>query len=160
MPLIELIFKRQPVTVWFLTFGVVACIGISGCSSDPTGLGHLSAVSGEVKFKGEPTPGAIVELVPKGEVSTSNDAPRTFAVVQADGKFELQTVVPEGLKKGAPPGEYLILVSWTKPLDPGDKDSSLGPDLLPPKYKDPKSSLLEFDVEAGKNEIPPLNLEP
>ena len=140
--------------------------GVLGCAPDKTGLGTLYDVTGEVSFKGEPTPGAIVEFVPKDEAtegkpsSRAIDAPRTFAVVGEDGNFTVATVVPEGTKRGAPAGEYLITVTWTKPLDPGDKDSTMSPNLLPAKYKDPTTSTLEFEVVSGTNVMPPITIEP
>ncbi len=146
--------------------GFFVFVSLIGCGSDKTGLGRLCEVTGEVTFKGVPCPGAIVHFVPKtddvGEKlpSVSAGEPQPFAIVEEDGTFSVTTAVPEGSKKGAPPGEYLIAITWSKPLDPTDKDSGNGPNLLPDKYKSPKYSTLEVEVTEGKNVIPAFELEP
>jgi|GEM_PF-2904762 len=144
----------------------LAVLILCGCSQDKIGLGKLFEVTGEISFKDEPIPGAIIEFVPKEDITEvkaiqrAADAPRTFAVVGEDGAFAVRTVVPEGTKLGAQPGEYLVSVTWVKPLDPNDKDSSMGPNLLPAKYQDPQKSLIEFEIVAGQNRLPAIELNP
>jgi hypothetical protein len=135
----------------------ILSLGLSGCSSsDGAQLGVLAEVVGKVEFEGKPTPGAMIEFF-----ALEDDAApemRTFAVVDADGRFSAITAVPDGSTKGAVPGDYAIAISWSKPLDPTDKDSSMGPELLPRKYNNKKTSGLEFLVKPGKNEIPEIKL--
>jgi hypothetical protein len=136
-----------------------AVVLFTGCQKDETGLGTLSPLTGEVFFEGAPAVGAVVDFVPE-EDPDPDEIIRTFALVGEDGRFSATTVVPEGAKPGAVPGNYAIRISWKKRLDPDDRDSSFGPELLPAKYQDVKTSGLQYEVTPGSNEIPPLKLTP
>jgi hypothetical protein len=72
--------------------------------------------------------------------------------VGADGTFQLGTYKRND---GAPPGEYDVTVTWTKPLIPGEPDEM---SLVPPRYLTPQTSKLHAQVKAEVNDLPPFNL--
>jgi hypothetical protein len=115
-------------------------------------------VTGSVSFEGKPTPGAIVLFYPADDPTSAEY--RVAGVVDEDGAFEMMTTVPEGSRSGVAPGEYVVTISWNKLVDPKDRDSDLGPDLVPGKYRDFKTSGLRAEVGEGPNEIPCFELTP
>src|ERR1700722_7928656 len=82
---------------------IAACLAASaGCGSN-----GRHPVYGKVLYNGEPAVGANVTFVRKGAApGTDNQAIQ--GVVQDDGTFTLAG--PAG--KGAPPGDYVVLVEW------------------------------------------------
>src|SRR5262249_32071285 len=111
---------------------------------------------GSVSFEGKPTPGATVQFLPV-------DEPEKFTyyvagVVDEDGSFKMETSVPEGMRPGVAPGEYLVIISWNKLVNPRDRDSDDGPDLVPSKYKDYKTSGLRVEIVEGENDLDPFEL--
>ncbi len=142
---------------------IVALSAASGCSRDygpgknTEGLQNLQPVSGRVSYEGKPTPGAIVLFLPVDEPDTTY---RIAGIVDEEGAFEMETSVPEGTRAGVAPGEYLVTISWNKLVDPRDRDSDEGPDLVPSKYKDHKTSGLRVEVVEGTNELRPFDLTP
>ena len=139
-----------------------ACLPF-GCSRDigppqgTEGLEDLQPVTGRVSFDGNAPAGAVVLFIPaQGPASFSY---RIAGVVEEDGSFEMQTTVPEGTRPGVAPGNYLVGISWTELVDPDNRDSDER-DLLPEKYKDPRSSGLRTNVEEGTNELPAFVLTP
>jgi hypothetical protein len=144
-------------------FSSVICLTTCGCGrgiSKPKELTNLAPVAGKVLFRGEPPVGAVLTLIPT--VATPENATNlaTTATVGADGKFSVQTLVAQGTANGAAPGEYAIAISWTKPVRPDDRDSDDGPELLPKKYRDVKTSGLKAEIKPGRNELPPWELNP
>ncbi len=53
----------------------------------------------------------------------------------------------------------MVTISWNKKINPDDRDSDDGPDLLPEIYKDPMSSPLHAEVKQGENELPVYELK-
>jgi len=135
---------------------------VAGCSNDITpsknteGLENLQPTSGSVSYQGKPTPGAMVWFRPEGVVPP--DAPRIAGEVDEDGTFEMKTTVAEGTRSGVAPGKYIVTITWNEKVDPTDKDSDDGPDLVPSKYKDPATSGLLVEIEEGDNELKPFEL--
>jgi hypothetical protein len=136
---------------------LMSVVLFAGCQRDETGLGTLADVTGQVLFEGQPTPGAVLTFFPEEGID-EDDPVGTTAIVDEEGRFSAFSMVSAGSKRGAPPGVYKIRISWKKPLDPDDRDSDMGPELLPEKYQDEKSSGLECEVVSGTNEIPPFEL--
>lgn len=149
----------------FVIFIGVLCMGLaSGCSrSKPTELKGLSPVTGKILFKGQPATGATVTLVPSPLPGPAADSakrpPALIATVDPHGHFEVMTVIPAGTAKGAAPGTYTAAVSWSKPKNPNDRDSDMGPELLPAKYQSYELSGLVAEVKPGKNELTAWELE-
>ena len=76
----------------------------------------------------------------------------------AEGKFELTTVIGQNAKPGAPPGSYRVVVSslgdpMGKPIEakPNEPPANIGAmELLPPRFSDPSQTELKATVpEAG-----------
>jgi len=142
----------------------LVCLGILfalGCGRDigppagTEGLDDLQPVTGSVLFEGKPTPGAVVLFVPS--VKPEAFRYRVAGIVDEDGNFEMQTTVPEGTRPGVAPGQYLVTVSWTEPIDPDDKDTDLR-ELLPEKYTLALSSGLRVEIDEGANELEAFEL--
>jgi hypothetical protein len=142
---------------------VAALCASSGCSDygppkNTEGLQNLQPVTGSVSFEGKPTPGALVLFLDAGDPESTDR--RIAAIVDDDGSFVMNTTVGLGSRPGVEPGEYVVAISWSKPVDPTDHDSDMGPDLLPAKYKDYKTSGLRVEIVGGRNELDPFELAP
>ena len=80
---------------------------------------------------------------------------KPIAYTAADGTFSL-TTIKQG--DGAPLGQYAITVELrTQTI--GEEVVRNGPNLLPPKFAHPKTSMLRFAVNEGTNKIPTIDLE-
>jgi hypothetical protein len=78
-----------------------------------------------------------------------------MGIVQADGSFEL---VSGSLGKGAPAGQYDVLIEW-KPVNGQSKGRpQRGPDKLHGKYADPKHPLLHATIPDESTTLPPIEL--
>jgi hypothetical protein len=115
---------------------------------------HLYPVSGKVTYNGSPASGAAVYFHRRGGPPA---APPIVGIVGEDGSFE---VVCGSLGKGAPPGDYDVLVKWkgTACACQGRRQPQIGPDRLNGLYADPQHPLLHATVEVGRTELPPLEL--
>jgi hypothetical protein len=115
---------------------------------------HLYPVSGKVTYNGSPASGAAVYFQGRGG---SSDAPPIVGMVGEDGAFEL---VCGSLGKGAPPGDYDVLVKWKGTVCncQGRRRSQVSPDQLNGLYADPQHPLLHATVETGATELPPFEL--
>jgi len=96
-----------------------------------------------------PATNAIITLVPV-DPSNSNSVNPT-GLVQADGSFHFTTYKP---KDGAPEGEYIVLVDWTR-VDPKTKAEQA---LVSSRYCNPKESDLRVRISSGMTELPPLSI--
>jgi hypothetical protein len=83
-----------------------ALLYVAGCSTDD-GLGKKYAVSGTVKYKGEPVSKAKISFVP-----VAKDGHGAYGDVE-NGSFSLSTLAPGD---GVLPGEYQVLVD-TRQVD-------------------------------------------
>lgn len=143
--------------------GLLALGELPGCSqglvsSNTEGLEDLQPVSGSVSFEGKPTPGAIVMFFRADDPDAKGL--RIAGEVDDEGIFEMSTTVSAGTLPGVQEGKYLVSITWAKPLNPDDRDSDMGPDLLPEKYKDHKTSNLQVEIGAGENALDPFELVP
>jgi hypothetical protein len=111
---------------------------------------ELHPVHGQMTFEGQPPVGATVVFQPKA--STGAEVLMPSGVVQADGKFSLQTH-PHGA--GAPAGDYSVLVTWY-PENARELDNPAN--KLPAKYSDQAAPLLTATVKPGTNELAPMQL--
>jgi|SRR5579872_620254 len=142
--------------------GLVAMAGLLGCSStgpsrNTEGLEDLQPVSGSVSFEGKPTPGAIVMFFRADDLNAKGV--RVAGVVDDDGFFEMTTGVADGMLPGVKEGTYFATITWTKRVDPDDKDSDTI-DLLPEKYNAPTTANLKVEIKAGENALEPFVLTP
>jgi hypothetical protein len=114
---------------------------------------NIYPVSGEVTYKGSPAAGATVFFCRKGG-DTMNDH-MIMGIVQGDGSFEL---VCGSLGKGAPPGEYDVLIEWKQVSGQSEGRPQRGPDKFDGRYADRSRPLLHGTVEAGATNLPPIEL--
>ena len=110
-------------------------------------------VSGRVTYKGSPASGATVVFYRQGG-DTMNEH-MIMGIVQEDGSFEL---VCGPLGKGAPPGEYDVVIEWKQVSGQREGRPQHGPDRLNGRYADPKQPVLHATVEAKTNNLPPFEL--
>jgi hypothetical protein len=124
---------------------------LAGCGS--TGR---HPVSGKVLYNGQPAVGASVTFVRKG-AGAATDHEAAQGVVQDDGTFTLAG--PTG--KGAPPGEYIVLVEWKEGAGKvkGRSPGLNAPDRLKKRYLDPNKPLLTATVETKTTQLPPFELK-
>jgi hypothetical protein len=109
-------------------------------------------VDGIVTFDGKPPPGAMIVLHPKNGGATAAPAPR--AQVEKDGSFRFTTYE---VGDGAPPGEYVATIAWYKLVNQAG-DVKAGPNVLPPKYSNPKNSPWQIRVAESATRLSPVQL--
>jgi hypothetical protein len=114
---------------------------------------NIYPVSGKVMCKGSPASGATVFFCRKGG-DTMNDH-MIMGIVQEDGWFEL---VCGSFGKGAPAGEYDVLIEWKQVSGQRKGRPQHGPDKFKGRYADPKHPLLHATVEAKTTDLPPFEL--
>src|SRR5262249_20333628 len=89
----------------------------------------LDPVSGEVTCKGEPANGAAVFFKRQGADPVNEHM--IMGLVQEDGTF---TLVCDNLGKGAPTGEYDVLIDWKQGPNRGKGRVRKMPDKLKGRY--------------------------
>lgn len=122
---------------------IPAVIFMHGCGGDQplqsTDVNRVP-VSGRVVAGRQPVPGAIVTLQPKFEWNP--DLPKPKAVTEADGSFEIGTVMTGD---GAPPGEYLVSIA--------SPEAAKGM-FLDPQFEDPAKSGLRANIAGKPTKLP------
>jgi hypothetical protein len=138
---------------------VGCCIAALFLAGNQAGCGKVSPehrpvvpVNGIVTFDGKPLPGALIVLHPKNGGSTAAPAPR--AQVEKDGSFRFTTYQAGD---GAPPGEYVATIAWYKLVGQAG-DVKAGPNVLPPKYSNPKNSPWQIRVAESPTRLSPMQL--
>jgi len=136
---------------WSLLLAI-AGLALAGCNKSSA---KLYPVRGQVFFKDQPAEGAKVVFLPAGDENAQYRGARPAATVKADGGFEIETQ-PFGV--GAPPGDYVVLVTW---FPPRDENPNANPkNKLPGKYGDSGKPLLKATVKEGENTLEPFKLTP
>jgi hypothetical protein len=126
---------------------VLYLIAIAGCGGTKSGPATVE-VTGTVTLNGAGVDGASVLFSP--DVGSSDGRLASQATTDSAGRFKLSTHVGGGkFKSGIVPGKYVVAISK---LDTAPAKNPFSPpkNLLPPKYADPKTSLLTADVAAGQ----------
>jgi hypothetical protein len=133
-----------------------AVIAAFAAASAGCGSSGRHPVSGKVLCNGQPAVGASVTFVRKG-ADAGPDHEAAQGIVQDDGTFTLSG--PGG--KGAPPGEYIVLVEWKEGAGKlkGRSPSLNAPDRLKKRYLDPNKPLLTATVDTKANQLPPFELK-
>lgn len=136
----------------FLSITVVVFMiaALAGCDGGEPWHADTYSASGSITINGEPPEGAVVELRSIGEPSDARDS-RPWAVVKADGSFELSTYKAGD---GAPPGKYAVVVKW-----PPDVSQPSLEDRLGGVYYNPSKSEWDVTIEPGDNTLPPIEIE-
>jgi hypothetical protein len=114
---------------------------------------NLYPVSGKVTYKGSPAARATVFFHRQGGDSMNDHM--IMGIVQEDGSFEL---VCGSLGKGAPPGEYHVLIEWKRVTGQSKGRPQHGPDKLKGRYADPKRTRFHAVLKAERNDLAPFDL--
>jgi hypothetical protein len=129
------------------------------CASCGQHIG-LYPVSGRVTYNGAPAFGAVVFLTRSlAQIEDKNNPlnrQMLMGVVQQDGSFTIDCGV---LGKGAPPGEYDLLVKWVYDHRLGRAPPGVArKDRLNGRFADPGHPRLRAVVKAESNQLPPIEL--
>jgi hypothetical protein len=114
---------------------------------------NLYPVAGSVIYRGEPARGAVVHFYRQGADQLNEHV--IMGIVQEDGSFEL---VCGSLGKGAPPGDYDVLIEWKQVTGQSKGRPRHGPDKLKGRYANPQKPLLHATVEKKATELPSFEL--
>ena len=142
-------WSRQTVTVLFCVLSVIPC----GCSksSGP----EVFPVQGKVLFQGKPASYAKLTFFP---VNQDSQDYLLGVIAGEDGSFELSARKPP---EGEDSIQYEVAVSWRIPKNPNStNDPDYGKELLPPKYRDAKSSGVKVEITPDLTEIQDIDLKP
>jgi hypothetical protein len=123
---------------------LITLVGCRGTKGGPATV----EVAGTVTLNGAAVDGANVLFSP--DVGSSDGRLASQATTDAQGKFKLSTHIGAGkFKSGIVPGKYAVTIVK---LDTANAKNTFTrpPNLLPPRYADPKSSKLTADVAAGQ----------
>lgn len=143
--------RRTILRAGFASVSIVA-LALTGCGGGDASRVPVHPASGAIQFRGQPIVGAFVLLHPKNGPVAGAPSPR--GTVGSDGKFTFTTYEADD---GAPEGEYVLTVQWYKPVKQGN-DVVGGPNVLPNKYAQAKTSDLKIRIAAGENQLPPIQL--
>ncbi|MFO1020867.1 MAG: hypothetical protein U0903_09250 [Planctomycetales bacterium] len=151
---------------------------LQGCNR---GKGRITTyrVQGKVLLNGQPPIGANIALFPVGfspakpalneaaaklmQSSQKSEAspeaakgtqPFPTGVVESDGSFQLSTY---RAKDGSPVGEYVVVLSLRKPLNPNASDPDYGPEEFPEAYTRPETSPLKVEIK-GRSTLGPFEI--
>jgi hypothetical protein len=127
------------------------CAALVTVAFSACGKTQLHSVSGTVTYKGAPAAGATVCFQRHADVSEHI----IMATVQEDGSFELTC---GSLGKGAPLGEYDVLIVWKAPCKQGECGCGRRADKLHGRYADPKRPRFQVVIKPEQNELAPFNL--
>ena len=111
-------------------------------------------VKGKAVMEGQPMAGAHLVLYP-GPDSKIPVGITSRGTVATDGTFELSTFDP---KDGAPSGEFIVTVVWSKPVVV-DGETQSGPSLISAVYSKPDSSPLRIKITANAKELVPIEVK-
>lgn len=131
---------------------VAMAVACAGCGPKSDRL-PVFPVSGTLVYKGQPLPNALVAFHPTDKSDPRATSSR--ATTDAEGKFSLSTYEAND---GAPAGQYKVTVECYKLKGTG-KNLEPGPNFLPPKYANPATTSLSFQVEPGAGNAAQLAVE-
>jgi hypothetical protein len=121
----------------------------------------VSPVEGQVLFHGQPAAGAIVVFHPRlPSADRALEAVHPMGIVGEDGSFTLSSF---GAEDGAPPGEYVVTITWPFQSPPATKTAGQPKkgghaDRLKGRYNNSARSPLRARVEEGKNYLHPFEI--
>lgn len=110
---------------------LIIAIACGGCG-EPTF--PLAPVSGQVTQAGKPVAGAAILFQPMAVSAQSPAGPGSFAIADADGRYELKTFKEK--QPGAVVGRHRVTINL--PLPPGiPDDGTVDPSLMSPaRFRD------------------------
>jgi hypothetical protein len=109
---------------------------------------NIYPVSGKVTYQGAPACGAVVFFHRHGGDGIND--PMIMGIVQEDGAYDL---VCGSLGKGAPPGEYDVLIEWKRFTGQNKGRPQHGPDKLAGRYADPRNPRFHATIRAKSNQL-------
>jgi hypothetical protein len=149
--------RRTVGAAWMRSLGLLLfaalCAG-AGCGETSIAI-PVHPVSGIVHWRGKPASQVLIVFHPQIASGKEDGSPvaRPYAKTDADGNFWITTREP---RDGAPAGEYAITLIWP----PSEAEEAPGlKDKLGGRYADPERSLFRFDVQAGENVVPTIELQ-
>jgi hypothetical protein len=128
----------------------VALALLCGACGSPEGI---YPVSGTVTYKGSPAAGATVFF--QRQTGNPVNEHLIMGIVQQDGSFEL---VCGSVGKGAPAGEYDVLIEWKQVTGQSKGRPQHGADKLKGRYADPKHPRFHVVIKAQRNDLAPFDL--
>jgi len=131
--------------IWLVASAALA----GGCSRGGFKQHATHPVSGRADLGGKVPVGAHLVFHPQPEQPGWGDLPS--AVVNADGRFSVSTY-RDG--DGAPAGEYVVTAQWF----PVGQDGAVGVNALDRSFAAPATSPLRVTIQAGANDLAPLDL--
>lgn len=134
-----------------LALSLLTPLALVGCSDSAPQTVATYPVEAPITFQGKPAPGAFVAFHP---VTPSEEVPAPRGVVTRDGQLKVSTF---NGGDGAPEGEYILTVQWSRPVKRGD-ELVPGPNVIPKKYASPQTSNLRVRIAAGENKLDPIRL--
>ncbi len=111
----------------------------------------VQPASGKILMQGKPVAGAYIVFTTSGG---KKDGVRADAISEPDGSYRLSTYGPFD---GIPVGEYDVTIIQPKPFH--DDAGRFGPNQLPPRFADAKTSGLKGVIKPGGNTLN-FNFEP
>lgn len=126
-----------------LILHMLTLAAIPGCGSGGDRV-VVHPVTGKLLVDGKAPEGAVMVFHPV--TPPEKEVNKPAARVQADGKFQVTTY---DAHDGAPPGDYVVTVTWGAPPSP---------DKLGGKFRDPTKSQLKVTVTEGENVLEPMEL--
>jgi hypothetical protein len=134
---------------------VVFCLmaALSLACASCSNKNKIYPVSGKVTYNGSPASGATVFFRRQGGDPMNEHT--IMGIVQEDGSFEL---VCGSLGKGAPPGEYDVLIEWKRVAGQASGRPQRGPDKLKGRYADLSRPCFHATIKAERNALAAFDL--
>jgi hypothetical protein len=138
------------VPLTFACFLIAPVVLAVGCGDSDKRV-PVFPVSGKVTYQGQAPVGAQVVLYPVNNWAASGVAPT--GIVLDDGSFKITAYDPDD---GAPQGDYVATIQWFKITK---EAGGPGPNVIPKKYTNPKTSPIKVSVaSSGSTEIPTITI--
>ncbi len=147
---------RPAVALLVLLLIVIALVNLSGRDSE-----SLYPAEGTLRVNGKPAHGAVVVFHPQNSGKLSATQPVGY--VGPDGRYRLTSTN----RVGAPPGDYVVTVSWFVPAQAKTTKKSLGfvdpekggtVEKLGFRYSNRQKSTITRTLVRGNNEVEPIEL--
>ncbi len=129
-------------------------LAIAGCSKGRHDRIAVYPAEGQVLWQGAPLAGAQVVLLSPQQSKDAKTIP-SRGRTDTNGKFRLTTYEAGD---GAPEGDYAVVVTCN-PVVKTDDGWVVGPNTLPRKYANVKTTDLRVTLTKGPNTLPPLDLK-
>ena len=133
---------------------VVVTAALAGCGKGQGARVTVYPAEGQVLWQGKPLAGAMVVFSPQPPSKEKGRA-GAMAHTDANGRFHLTTFAAGD---GAAEGEYAVVVTYSPAVKTAEGWTP-GPNVLPPKYANAKTTDLRATIAKGANALPALDLK-